>query len=252
MIVAISVLAVAAGYTIVESKAPTPNSVKKETVQEVEDVVMPVDQEVEVTLPKKKVTRLNPDPSRTLVLKGVVGKNVLGLAEELNKLQSESTEPIYIVITSPGGSVLAGAALISAMQASRAPVYTVCDIFCASMGAMIHQYETKRYMTDRSVLMFHPATSEAGGDVDRIFSYAKMMRRYINKMELYVAKRVNISFEQYKAESAVELWIDSEDSLTRNFADKIVTIQIPESELAVNEEMSNIKLNSRDLIWITQ
>jgi ATP-dependent Clp protease protease subunit len=174
--------------------------------------------------------RLNLNLERTIFLTGTVRNNALKIAEKITLLNSlDSESPIYLVISSPGGSVITGAAVISAIEASNAPVHTICHIMCASMGAMIHQYGNKRYMTDRSILMFHPAWVRGlGGDVDRVSSLVRTLQDLIAEMENKVAKNVNISFDEYKAEANKELWLVSRSALSRGFVDGLVYI-VPEN-----------------------
>lgn len=182
----------------------------------------PTERDLKVVNTTKKIKPLKLDARRTINLFGAVGDNAHQAAGLIRAMNTESKDPIYLVLYSPGGSVVDGAALISAMQASVAPVYTVCYTFCASMAAMIHQYGNQRYITDRSILMFHPASFRTGGEVDKVASEVAMIQRYINKIEIEVAARMKMSFEQYKKLTAYEYWIDSEDGLKANAADNIV------------------------------
>ncbi|MBL8025456.1 MAG: ATP-dependent Clp protease proteolytic subunit [Fibrobacteres bacterium] len=52
-------------------------------------------------------------------------------------LNNLSKEPITMYINSPGGSISSGLAIYDAMQASKAPVATVCMGQAASMGAVL-------------------------------------------------------------------------------------------------------------------
>ena len=88
-----------------------------------------------------------------------------------------SPEPMYVFIDSPGGSVLSGAQIISAIQAAKGPVNTLCVGICASMAAMIHQFGTNRLVLDRSFLMFHPASGGAEGEVDKMYSRLTTIRQ---------------------------------------------------------------------------
>lgn len=136
-----------------------------------------------------------------------------------------SAEPIFVLINSPGGSVLSGATIISALQAAKGPVNTVCVELCASMAAMIHQYGTNRLVINRSILMFHPASGGGnGGEVDKQFAELNFFKRFIGKMEENAANRAKLTYKEYKFLSGTELWLDSEDALNSNFADKVVYV----------------------------
>ena len=91
------------------------------------------------------------------------------------------------------------------------------------MDSMIHQYGTKRYMTDRSIIMFHPASAGSQGDVDRMYSMTKFLKRYTNKLEMDIAKRQHLTFEQYKFKTGTEVWIDAEDAQQQHITDGLVS-----------------------------
>jgi ATP-dependent Clp protease protease subunit len=213
----------------------------------------------------KEVKVMELPGARTLNLAGVVNSNAIILSYKIAELSKQSKDPIYLVIDSPGGSVLAGGILLSAMQASRAPIYTICHSLCASMAAMIHQYGAKRLTVDRSILMFHPASGGAEGDIDRIQSMISMIQKYVGKMEADVAARLGLKPEAYKALSVNELWLDSDDQLKMNAADELVSISLKQDLFEDDNgdmsnrvaQQSNAKnylskelLLGRDVIWI--
>lgn len=211
----------------------------------------------------KKVKTLSPNQNRTLMLQGEVGENALYLAQEVNTLSAKSSEPIYMLIDSPGGSVLTGALLISAMQSSRAPIITICQTLCASMAAMIHQFGSQRLQVDRAILMFHPASlGGGGGELDKMASFINMLQRYTNKLEFEVSRRSGIPFKEYKDLSQIELWLDAEDARASNFNDGIVNINMNISDIVILQEqrLKNFKssyfVQNRKMIerfrWIKQ
>ena len=174
----------------------------------------------------KKVYTLKLDTSHTVELIGEVGPNAIEASHKITELSKASNKPIYLILTGPGGSVVTGQTLIAAIQLSRAPVITICDVLCASMDSMIHQYGAQRFMTDRSIIMFHPASAGTQGDVDKIYSFVTFLKSYVNKIEHDVAARWGISFEEYKVKTATEVWLDSEDAVKQHVADGIVSLQV--------------------------
>lgn len=172
----------------------------------------------------KELLVLNPPSNRTVYIVGEIDSNALGIAAQITALGASSLEPIFLEITSPGGSVLTGGQIVAAIESSKAPVYTICNVLCASMAAMIFEYGSQRYIGDRSFVMFHPASGGADGELDKMVSRLTSMQRYIGKMEAHIAKRAGLTFEQYKAKAGVEAWIDGEDAVNSGFADKIATV----------------------------
>ena len=184
----------------------------------------------------KKLVHLVPPASRTIFINGEIGMgqgNGDELVQQVYKMGT-SHEPMYIVLNSPGGSVITGAAIITALEAAKGPVYTICNQLCASMAAMIFEYGSVRYMTDRSFVMFHPASGQAQGEIDQMMSRLGSIQRYIARMETYIAAWASITYEDYKSLSSKELWLDSEDAKARHFADELASVDFPEQPQQVN------------------
>lgn len=157
--------------------------------------------------------------------------------------------PIYLFLDSPGGSVLDGARVISAIQASKAPVYTVCLQICASMAAMILEYGHERYAVDRSIVMFHPASvgTQYQGELDKLVSRFSFLKRFVDKMDYYTASRSGQTYESFKAKSSRELWIDAEDALNGKYIDKIVRVDLSST---YNVNFGNNKMREHlNLSW---
>ncbi len=180
----------------------------------------------------KLVTHVTLNPARTVVIDTEIGQNNEPDIQKILAL-GETKEPIFVVLKSPGGDVLSGAMILSAIEAAQGPVYTICDTLCASMAAIIFEHGTQRYMVDRSLVMFHPASGGAQGEVDKMVSRIGTIQRYIGKMEAYIANRVGISFEKYKELSGKELWLDAEDAVNQKYADAIVSIVLPPKNMQV-------------------
>lgn len=163
---------------------------------------------------------------RTVILSGEVGEQSREVAERIAKLAKEDgTSPIYLLLNSPGGSVLDGILVIQAIQASKAPVVTVCTQICASMAAMIFEYGSTRYLGNKAFLMFHPASAGAQGELDKIVSRLTFFQSLISGIEAEIATRAGVSYSQYKVWSSSELWLFGEQAVKQGFADSIVVIE---------------------------
>jgi ATP-dependent Clp protease protease subunit len=154
------------------------------------------------------------------------------IAEHI-KNASTKGEPVYLLIDSPGGSVVTGGAIVSAIEAASVPVYTVCLQLCASMGAMIHQYGSKRYTVSRSILMFHDASGGFIGSFEHIASQMKMINRFVHKMFANVAKRSGQNYKDFASRVGGEIWVDGEDAVDLKYSDEVVNV-IHDDSKAVN------------------
>lgn len=179
---------------------------------------------------KAKVLRAtNANPQRVIFIYTPIDFYSMELAtkklQELDQTQGE----IYVLLSSPGGSVFAGESFITAMQSARNRVNTVCVDFCASMAAIIHQHGTKRYAYDRATLMFHDASGGAQGQMNEMVNLLSYINRKLEKTNRYIASRSKLSYEQFKQMATFQdLWIDAEDAQAHGLVDDLIKV-IPAS-----------------------
>lgn len=176
-----------------------------------------------------KVTKLDIPQDRLVTIFGPVDGNSLRTASQITALDN-GTDKTFILITSPGGSVLTGAAILSAMEASESPIVTICSVMCASMAALIHQFGDERYIVNRSMLMFHQAHGGMEGDLERMQRQLEFIIVFVRRIEEQVAKRMGISHAEYKKRSDNELYVESEEAVKTGLADKLVVVNIKRSK----------------------
>lgn len=182
--------------------------------------------------PTKKVRNVSVKANQILRLNGEIGENVNGLIKKIEDLNRKKAPAIYILIDSPGGSVFDGLRLVTTMEASRVPVYTVCMAMCASMAAIIHQYGTKRFMQDRSRLMFHDASGGLQGTLHQMKTRLDYIIRTTDKTNAYIAQRAGMTVSSFSQQiiGGPEIWVDAEDSTSKHFNDEIVYITVEGKE----------------------
>lgn len=200
----------------------------------------------------KNIKRLNLKMENVVLVLDEINESAVTIAQEILTKEQKGAKELYILINSPGGSVFDGALIISAIQAAKIPVNTVCLQLCASMAAMIHAHGMSRYAVDRSVLMYHPASGGLRGTVPQMLSQLKWIDNYVNKIDKYISKRAGISNDHFLSELNNELWLDAEDATKRNFNDEIVSVNLNmnKSMLDIMQKVS-IKMKER-LLSVTR
>jgi ATP-dependent protease ClpP protease subunit len=140
-------------------------------------------------------------------------------------LRLPKTQPIYLILDTPGGSVMAGNAFIDFIKSLNRPVHTIV-LFAASMGYQITQELGKRYITTTGTLMSHRgAVSGLSGQVPgELNSRLKMLEDALTGMNVRAAKRVGMSLEAYQAAIISELWVSGESAVKGNHADDIANV----------------------------
>ncbi|MBR2569397.1 MAG: ATP-dependent Clp protease proteolytic subunit, partial [Paenibacillus sp.] len=109
-------------------------------------------------------------------------------ALSLQHLNSVSeTEPITVLVNSPGGSITAGMAIFDTMQHIKPDVSTICVGMAASMGAFLLNAgaKGKRYALPNSEVMIHQPLGGAEGQASDIEIRARRilkMRDHLNRI----------------------------------------------------------------------
>jgi ATP-dependent Clp protease, protease subunit len=170
----------------------------------------------------------------TVVLRGPVTASSVGeVMHELSAVAQtgQPSDPIYLVLNTPGGSVAAGNDLISYLNTLRRPVHSV-SIFAASMGFHILQASPIRYVTELGTIMSHRANGTTGGDfpqqVDSRLNYIKSL---IEKMDEKVIARTSGKHtkESYMELIRDEYWAVGDTAIKDGFADEVASLKCDES-----------------------
>jgi len=99
------------------------------------------------------------DYERSIKISGPI-QNLEQEKDKLLEYSNKSSEPVYIIIDSPGGSVLAGLRFIQIMDRAKAKgveIRCIVEGMAASMAMHIFGNCSTRYAFETSLLLWHPA-----------------------------------------------------------------------------------------------
>jgi ATP-dependent Clp protease protease subunit len=145
---------------------------------------------------------------------------------EISQKENPS-DPIYLVLNTPGGSVYAGLQLIEYMNTLRRPVLVVANL-AVSMGFHILQHSKQRLVTKFATIMSHRASGSFNGDIPQQVSHRlKHVSDLVGKMDEHVISRTG---GKYTKESYMELIRDEyyavgTGAITDGFADEVVSLK---------------------------
>lgn len=141
----------------------------------------------------------------------------------------DSKKPIFIIIGySPGGSALAGARILKAMENSQAPVYVVVEEFAASMAALITTLAKKSYAYPNAMILHHQPWTFGWGNVRELKERYEEMRAWWRRLGGPVAKKMGISLDkldkQLYEKSARGDWTEFADNAHKlKWVDHVIT-----------------------------
>ncbi|MBQ3296691.1 ATP-dependent Clp protease proteolytic subunit [Candidatus Saccharibacteria bacterium] len=139
-------------------------------------------------------------------------------------IEPEEREPVYLYINSPGGNMTEGFALISMMELSKTPIYTINVGEWSSMSFLIGITGKKRLSLPNTTFLLHDGFSIAGGTTNKVQDRVDFEKKFENDViKKHILKHSKMKGIDYDALKRVELYMLPEDALERGFIDEIVT-----------------------------
>lgn len=142
--------------------------------------------------------------------------------KKLKIVKKIEPEPIYLHISSYGGSVFSCLRAIDAVKGSKIPVYTVVDGYAASCGSLLSVVGKRRYMTPSSYLLLHQISSGTCGKFNEIeddFENIKELMRF--GINIYV-KNSKMSKRQVEDQMKHDSWWNADKCLKEGLIDDIL------------------------------
>lgn len=171
------------------------------------------------------------NPKRTIELRGMVDESTLLLAAAVEMLAQESTDPIDIVIDSPGGMVTPTHYLLNAMEAAKGRgVVFRCAVINMAMSAAFFVFANcnERYALPWAMLMWHPISQRIRSvNADEAEMIATELRQADAAFKLSAVRAMRVSGDFYDLHSVAETkWIASSLAMvTPKFMRIVSTVQ---------------------------
>ena len=137
---------------------------------------------------------------------------------------SEERQPIRLYIDSPGGDLISGFAIVSAIKASKTPVYTINVGQWSSMAFLIGICGHRRFSLPNMTFLMHDGDLNMSGSTNKTQDKMKFTQRFEEEVvKTHVLSHSNMTSREYDAVSRVEYFMLPEDALESGFIDEIVT-----------------------------
>ena len=139
-------------------------------------------------------------------------------------LAPANRKPIRLYINSPGGEIFEGFPLVSAIELSKTPVYTI-NVGCwCSMAFLIGITGHRRFSLPNTIFLMHDGTNFAFDSGNKAQDKMEFDKRYQKEViKNHILKHSNMKPVDYDALARVEYYMLPEDALERSFIDEIVT-----------------------------
>jgi ATP-dependent Clp protease, protease subunit len=134
-----------------------------------------------------------------------------------------ATDPVILVLNSPGGSVMAGFNILQAMD-EDGNVTAVVDGLCASMCSVVLADAPHRAMTIGSIVMLHQSAGTAEGHRDQVESTVQALTAVDRAMEAILGRAMNLTPEEIETHihDGHEWWINAPEALGLHLVQKVI------------------------------
>ena len=180
------------------------------------------------TLLNKRILLLNNWLYFNFEVPGEASAQVNAISDALRAFDSISNQPIKLIISSLGGSLLGAFALYDAIKSVDSPVWTFGHL-CGSGAALILAAGDKghRYVYPNCFTMLHQpqiiTSTTAGEDVSlREIRTKEFVRKKNTLVGLLIESGVKKTPKQVRKDIDREFWLDAKETVEYGLADKVI------------------------------
>lgn len=187
----------------------------------------------------------------TVVLKSPVTPG--SVAQLLNdakiKVQNlNKSEPLFLVVNTPGGEVEEGFRAIFKLQALGREIKTI-SVRAYSMGFYLVQYMGERLIVPNGEIMAHPVSLQgvSGSSIGQIQSRLTNIKEQETLMRNLAASRAGISLDTFNKLIEHEYWAVGTKAVTDGFADRVVLVNCGLDLDGTHKEVETIELLDKEV-----
>ena len=166
--------------------------------------------------------------ARTIMLTGGVDdKLARRVCERLLALSAESTDPILLVVSSPGGHVESGDMIHDMVKFVPAPVKILGTGWVASAGALIYASAQRenRFCMPNTRFLLHEPRGGVGGQASDVEIHAREIIKMRERLNNIFAEATGQPLEQIKKDTERDYWMTAQEAVDYGLVGKIVTHQ---------------------------
>jgi len=163
--------------------------------------------------------------TRTILLTGEVDKDLSErVIRHLLLLESQSEEPITLLIDSPGGDVYAGFSIFDMIRFVKAPVRVVGMGLVASAAALILLAVPKerRFGLPNSSYLIHQPLSGIQGVATEIEIHAKELEKTKQRLNEIIAEATGQGIDRVSRDTDRDYWMNASEAVSYGLLTGIV------------------------------
>jgi ATP-dependent Clp protease protease subunit len=164
--------------------------------------------------------------TRTILVSGTIEEELgARVISQVLIVDSESHDPIRVIISTPGGAVDVGFAIHDILRYVESPIICIGAGFVASMGVpiMLAADRENRLALPNTRFMMHQPSTGAAGHASDIRITAQEILKTRERLNRLIADETGQPLEKVSADSDRDFWMSAEEALTYGLIAKIVT-----------------------------
>jgi ATP-dependent Clp endopeptidase proteolytic subunit ClpP len=139
-------------------------------------------------------------------------------------LKGLNASQINLHLSSPGGSVFDGIAIMNALRAHQADVTVYVDSLAASIASVIAMAGDRVVAMPASEFMIHEASGLCVGGASDLRELADLLDRQSDKIAGIYAERAGGTVEEWRAAMERETWYSAEEAVAAGLADEVAEL----------------------------
>ena len=157
--------------------------------------------------------------------------NIMNFNKEDKDIPTEERKPIYLYISSLGGEVPAGLALMDVIENSKTPVYTINIGSAYSMAFYIAISGHKRYALNNSTFLLHDGSNSLKLSVAKTKDVFQFQQKQEERLKQYTISHTNITEEDYDDNYRVEWYMYADEAKKLGAVDYIIGVDCDLDEI---------------------
>jgi ATP-dependent Clp protease, protease subunit len=164
---------------------------------------------------------------RVIPLSGTIDAELANdvMARLLHLEGADGDAPIELRISSPGGEVLAGLAILDTMAQVSCPVHTTCVGMAASMASVLlaaGEPGHRRAGSNARVLIHQPWAGQFQGQAADIERAAREALRLRERIDQILSEATGQPVDKIHADSDRDTWLSADEALAYGLVDEII------------------------------
>ena len=138
-----------------------------------------------------------------------------------HKFRLKEKIPIYLFLTTNGGSVYASLSAIDCINQLKCPVYTIVDGFVASAGTLISLAGVKRYIQPNAYMLIHEIRSSCWGKMSEISDEYENLKTLMVRLTDYYLTHTKLKKKDITKLLQKDITWDASECIKKGIVDDI-------------------------------